>query len=707
MTSKNSFLVSMKENNKRRIWVWLLSAVLWLFRFPIGITMLIYGTKADIENGIFTGIEAQSAISDVVQYWMGKSVIEWVIIGSLAIICAIQGFSYLYSRKKVDLYHSVPVSKGRRFTVIYSNGVLICFIPYLFNLLLAIVIAAANGGLNANIMADIFFGVLVSVLAFFGVYAVTILAVMMTGNVIVTVMGTMVLLFYEIAVKITFTAYQDTFYDYFYEAGKSFASFTTPIGNLIEMLYKPNKIQPDSLAQMISAHVGSLLRMTALALIFGALAYFSYKRRPSEAAGKSMAFPKTKPVIKVLLVVLASLFTALFAVQYVGVSASTAMGLFWVIFVAALASCIMEVIYEMDIKAAFRKKYQILISAALAVLIFCIFRFDLTGFDKWNPNPDKLESAVIMANDMAYTSRYDKDFKRFFIVENQDAWKKTTDIEKIMALSEAKKQSSSEDEESTQQIWFVVAYQMKNGRDVWRSFSIDGTNEEVLNSIIGSSEYKEMSNTLYIEEFYHNFKTLNSTEITFDGGGYVENLSMKDMDLIRELYLKDFEKADFSTMKEEYSCGILNFDARTPNTGDIHITCEIYPSYKNVIGYLKEKGIYKENILNVDNVESVTVTNYHNEIWEQRSSREQTRYSNPEITKTFTDKKQIEELLPALYSNSFYNPYKASGTFSNNYSVTVQLKSGNTSSSYYRGDNTYSLFADKIPAFVENETAYE
>ena len=33
------------------------------------------------------------------------------ILAGLAVIIGMQGFSYLYDRKKVDLYHSVPVDK--------------------------------------------------------------------------------------------------------------------------------------------------------------------------------------------------------------------------------------------------------------------------------------------------------------------------------------------------------------------------------------------------------------------------------------------------------------------------------------------------------------------------------------------------------------------------------------------------------------------
>ena len=35
MMSKNSFLVSLKENNKRRLWVWILSILTFMLLIPI------------------------------------------------------------------------------------------------------------------------------------------------------------------------------------------------------------------------------------------------------------------------------------------------------------------------------------------------------------------------------------------------------------------------------------------------------------------------------------------------------------------------------------------------------------------------------------------------------------------------------------------------------------------------------------------------
>ena len=41
MTSKNSFLASLRENNKRRIWIWIVSGLLWFVYYPVSMAMLM------------------------------------------------------------------------------------------------------------------------------------------------------------------------------------------------------------------------------------------------------------------------------------------------------------------------------------------------------------------------------------------------------------------------------------------------------------------------------------------------------------------------------------------------------------------------------------------------------------------------------------------------------------------------------------------
>ena len=45
MTSKSSFLANLRENNKRRLWVWVISALVFVLAFPILISIMISQIK--------------------------------------------------------------------------------------------------------------------------------------------------------------------------------------------------------------------------------------------------------------------------------------------------------------------------------------------------------------------------------------------------------------------------------------------------------------------------------------------------------------------------------------------------------------------------------------------------------------------------------------------------------------------------------------
>ena len=72
-----------------------------------------------------TPAEFQQAMCQAARDALGFSDNIYPIVFVLAAVIGMQGFSYLFDRRKVDMYHSVPVSKNRRFAVVYVNGLFI------------------------------------------------------------------------------------------------------------------------------------------------------------------------------------------------------------------------------------------------------------------------------------------------------------------------------------------------------------------------------------------------------------------------------------------------------------------------------------------------------------------------------------------------------------------------------------------------------
>ena len=83
---------------------------------------------------------------------IGVSRLMAVVTTAAAFISAVQGFSYLYSRKKIDFYMGMPIKRKRRFLNIWLNGILLYVIPYLTGLLISILIAAQNNAVDKTVI---------------------------------------------------------------------------------------------------------------------------------------------------------------------------------------------------------------------------------------------------------------------------------------------------------------------------------------------------------------------------------------------------------------------------------------------------------------------------------------------------------------------------------------------------------------------------
>ena len=77
------------------------------------------------------------------------------------------------------------------------------------------------------------------------------------------------------------------------------------------------------------------------------------------------------------------------------------------------------------------------------------------------------------------------------------------------------------------------------------------------------------------------------------------------------------------------------------------------------------------------------------------------------VTKTFTEEEKIKELAEAVYPSYLSRQWKAPGEISDDYYVTIKYKDGKADSAAYRGDAGAALIADRIPGWLEAETAYK
>lgn len=212
MTSKNSFWVSCIENHRRRVWVWIVAVLFQAVSYVGVLTVYLSRIRMWNEEGTYkTAADFQDAMYQATQDALGFQDNMFPILVGLAVIIGMQGFSYLYDRKKVDLYHSVPVDKDRRFFVVYLNGIVIYLVTTLLNILISVIMAMVQQAVNEKVMAVIGLGFVWNLLAFSAMYNTVVLAVMVTGNRLVTLCAAGVLVVYEAVIYHLFNSLQYAF----------------------------------------------------------------------------------------------------------------------------------------------------------------------------------------------------------------------------------------------------------------------------------------------------------------------------------------------------------------------------------------------------------------------------------------------------------------------------------------------------------------
>ena len=400
MTSRSLFFKYMKENTKQRIWSLALALLLCFFVFPVA-TALNISTIFRPENLNSSGLPAELALAQAQQDFTREMLRVYSMKGGAlafmltlaAVVLAASGFAYLHSKKKTDFYHSLPIRREMLYAVTCLNGFLYMAVAYIGFLTIAAVMIRVKGvpfDWGSLYLAS------VEHLCFFAlVYMTAIMAMLLTGNLVVGLLGTGVLFSWGPVICMTISAYFSEYFTTFYGDDSfllALSERTSPVAWYVEACMSS---QPGRMA------LGALI-MAAVLFVLGMLLY---RRRPSEAAGHAMAFPITEPIIRFLIVVPSSL---LLGAMFHSMMYEDGWTVFGLVCGLLLVSCIIEIIYHFDFRSLFAHKRQLLVSAVFVGVVFVIFRFDLFGYDRYLPATEKLASGGIYCDllDPEATSQY-------------------------------------------------------------------------------------------------------------------------------------------------------------------------------------------------------------------------------------------------------------------------------------------------------------
>ena len=702
MTSKSLFTNLLKENMKRRIWMLVLSCLAFFFALPVTLSVMIQNAKSSIYQ------DYSSTISDIINTLGSQSLflVGITIVGS--VLCGISGFSYLHSKKKVDFYHSLPLKRELLFAVSYLNGLLLYVVPYIIGLAASFLIIKANGYLTKEVAIAGLIGLGVHTLFYTILYTFSIIAVCLTGNILISLFACGTLFLYGPAIYLLCSGMFENFFSYYSAAGhpEELLFFLSPVTFYCKVVSSRRYGSP-----YIDFSAGALCISLLLLILTIAIAIFLYKKRSSEAAGKAIAFRFIEAPVKFLIVIPVSLAAGLFGQNIV-----TNGGFTWYVFGSLcgflLSYGIMEVIYHFDIRKAFAHKIHLIACAGITFMIILLFQTDAFHYDSYLPDQKDIKSMSVHFGSIdQYVDCYEISENEFNYISAEEYaldHMELTDfsaayeiIEDYLASNDNKLLSENEatDNIGDWHTFFSVKYTLKSGKDVYRYYFINGSEyENLIGEVYNAASYKEGAFPVYQMKTDDILSVSCNTAITSKD----LTLSADEKEELLRIYKEDLYTLTLDDLKTSVPVTNLVFELGTKNRS-YHSYLYVYPQFSNTIAFLKNHGFDCLALLDADSVIDLTIHQYALDDSTYESAKDtESAVSIKEKVLHYQDSEQITEILPYLISTDFHYGNEALLETEENIEVRITYQQDEY------GNETILWFAfpkGQIPEFVTLDLA--
>lgn len=665
MTSKISFSKLLKQDLKRSGGIIAIISLVFFLLFTVRGIFTLDQMLASLKNGGWTMKEVTAQFADLLSY---NGVIIFLTVSS-AVLCGVSRFCYLHSSTKLDFYHSLPIKRDHFFWVQFLSGILQFVVPFLVNMLIVLFIGALRGVTTGGVVGQVLLGGFIHILFYLLLYITVILAMMLTGKIVVGILAVTVFLLYLPGVIFLATGLFSIFFKTFYQ-NESFwmqlAEYFSPL-----FLYGLT-IGAASEGSMFLKEL--LIAIAAFAAMLVIVLYL-YRIRSSEASERAIAFPKSESVIKFLLVVPISIGCG-FIAHMMAIEGKDLWLAFGVIFGGVISSAIIEFIYHIDFTKVLARKKLMLASLIVSFAIIGIFRFDVFGYDRNIPKEENVESAAIWIDGLA-TNVYEKWSDNGIYISGTDTKSYVLDHMQVTKMDRIYEivESAINKPEDVSTNYVIVKYRLKNGKEKIRSYQAEhSVLEKALADLYQTQEFKE---GLY-----------PAINLTGDEVGKIElvktdesiqlNLNSKQLISLVDTFREELANMKYEDMKASslVSIRLEGINKKVPSG-----TYTLYPCFEKTLALLKEYGYSVDAKLDPDKVISMRVLKY-----EEKGSREE----------VFSSKEDFKEIAENLVNSGVNDYFLFPQSSAYDVNVTYKNEKGDTITSYMY------LYNDKIPQCIKD-----
>lgn len=712
MKLKTSFSDYAKIQFRRQWWIMGLFAFVMSMALPVAL-LLRLGNMEDISYTLEYKLNYFNMF-----LLRSESMIRIAMVGGA--LTALYQFRYLHSRKMVDFYHSLPIRREKQYSIHVVTAYLYFLIPLTIWMAACMIIGGMRGLMTVEAVPIYLAGWLIMQVFFLVYYGAAIVGMMLTGREFVGVLGTIMILFLPGLVSGISNMLHSQFFDTYVHMGMGSLGHANwlvrlspglSVWELWEMVIE--------LFDKFSCNTVGFITQIVIVLVymvgFLVLGYYLLKRRSSEAAGNSIAFEIPCRVYHVVISIVGALYCGM-----IFYSLANYDSLLWLYGGTLLGGMVLYVliqfIYTIDIRKTFMYKWQIILVETAALIIMAVFYFDWIGFDTYIPDKEHLYSVALSINDGNQYQPYQvdgiymdgEDYRMEYM--NLDVTDELYEmLEEAIETTERYYESVNSEavpyDSGSNYTSLKTRYKLENGRWRNREYRIELENyRDLFASLYDQAEFKNK-----MMPMYEMFPVDDKYEISLNYEDEYMKLFGDEKEVVKEFIqvLKhSFEETSGWTLVNEIPIAEIRVVSDT--LGYSYDGLPVYASNAELISYLAEHGYELKSSLTTENIIKIVVEDSRG-----TEEIENTVQGKPEtevlidaktvqiepfepVSKTYTEKEDIEKILPALINESYSYEYIWIDTCDNLYAVvTYQGKDG------YQKQLRFAFVEDKLPEFLK------
>ncbi len=390
LSSEKLLDFSLFKNVTRRRLPHILVAFLVNF-FTMSVPMMLvfgeYRERIDFNDLSYTVERALRDLSDI-------TALNLVFTYMLAAYFGIVTLGYMMKRRSAHFYHALPQKRETLYFTSISSSLFCALAACVINLAIATVELAVFGVGFPEVYGAFFACAFNNALVFLSTYAIVVFAGTVSGNRVVQLLMSIVIMLYPFATYMGMLLMRQSHAYYFYVsyfAKDEFLQWLTPFAHVIF-----NYDSTVSISTTVIAVLASIL------LILGGL--LIYKKRAIENSEKTIVFKKLGSVLKYMFMFPITIYAGMF---FYTIEENAFALIFGFISGAVLSFMLFNTILEKSPKAMFKNIKGLAIFMAAFAVVALVFCFDVFDLDSYIPDEDNISHVEI---DISYATFEDNDF---------------------------------------------------------------------------------------------------------------------------------------------------------------------------------------------------------------------------------------------------------------------------------------------------------